>query len=952
MEDSDRTLDSNRTVGAPGDVPTLISPDQGPALSAGTVLAERYHIVELLGLGGMGAVYKVFDRKLTRIVALKTILPEMAATPTALKRFKQEVLLAQSIVHKNVVRIFDIGEDGATKFITMDFIEGVDLKTLIKERGKLPPTEAAGIIRQVCEGLETAHAAGVVHRDLKPQNIMLEKDGHIVVMDFGIAQSGQSQGVTQTGAFLGTPDYMSPEQAQTEDVDARSDIFSLGLIFFELLTGKLPFQGKTLLETMFIRTKERAITPAEIDQSVPKGANDIVIKCLQIKREDRYQNVTELLKDLEAFDPTQKIGAAERARSRFKKLGRYRNVAAVVAFLLVALDLAWIVRDRIAGPGVAQHAPETVLIADFSNHTGDPIFDGVLESVAKLGLEGAGFVTAYDRSQVRGLGAQAPAPGKLDEIAARQIAVNGGVGIVLSGSLDPQDGEFLVRMKAIRAVTGSIIANLDDVASNKDQVAFTAEKLIGGVRKAIGDETPDDAQRYALETYTNTSLEVLHEYVVASQALTDGKADEALRLFSKIVDLDQNFALAYRGMAFASINMHQAQDAEKYIKLALEHIDRMTERERYRTRASYYFVTNNSEKCVEEYDALISKYPADSIAHNNVSVCLSELRQLSKALDHVRQAVNIFPKRPGYRMNFAVYTLYGSDFRAGEDAARTVQELDPSYVKGYIAMAFAQLGQGRVADATETYQKLSNVSVPGASSSRMGLADLALYEGRFAEAARLLEEGADTDLSNKFPDQAATKFAVLAYTRLLQGQDAAAIAAAQKALDNSKIVKVRFLSGWVLAATGQSARAKALADDLATELLTEAQSYAKLIEGEIALKEGDPRAAVFRFKEGNDLLDTWISRFDLGRAYLEAGAFTEADSELERCITRRGEALALFLDESPTYGFFPLTYYYQGRVREGLKSPGFVDSYKTYLSIREKTGEDPLLTDIRKRPGL
>src|SRR5215470_12843920 len=240
MADSDRTLGSARTFGGPDESPTLVPAEQPPTLAPGTMLAGRYQIVDLLGVGGMGAVYKAFDRQLTRLVALKTILPEMAGTPTALKRFKQEVLLAQAIVHKNVVRIFDIGDDAATntKFITMDFIIGADLKSLITERGKLPPAEAAGILRQVCQGLEAAHAAGVVHRDLKPQNIMMEKDGHIVVMDFGIARSGESRGVTQTGAFLATQKYMSPEQAKTENVDARSDIFSLGLIFYELLTGK------------------------------------------------------------------------------------------------------------------------------------------------------------------------------------------------------------------------------------------------------------------------------------------------------------------------------------------------------------------------------------------------------------------------------------------------------------------------------------------------------------------------------------------------------------------------------------------------------------------------------------------------------------------------------------------------------------------------------------------
>src|SRR5215831_3160998 len=354
MEDSDRTLGSDRTFGGPNESPTIVPAEEAPTLPPGTMLAGRYQIVDLIGLGGMGAVYKAFDRQLTRLVALKTILPEMAGTPTALKRFKQEVLLAQSIVHKNVVRIFDIGEDGPTKFITMDFVEGRDLKHLIDERGKLPASEAAGIIRQVCQGLEAAHAVGVVHRDLKPQNIMIEGDGHVVVMDFGIAHSGQPRGMTQTGAFLGTPEYMSPEQAQTEDVDARSDIFSLGLIFYELLTGKLPFQGKTVLETMFKRTTERAVPPAEIEQAVPKGANDIVNKCLQTDREQRYQSVTELLDDLETFDPTKKIGAAERAKTRLRKAARYRSWAVAAALvLLAAAVVALVLRNRSAAPPAA-----------------------------------------------------------------------------------------------------------------------------------------------------------------------------------------------------------------------------------------------------------------------------------------------------------------------------------------------------------------------------------------------------------------------------------------------------------------------------------------------------------------------------------------------------------------------------------------------------------------------
>jgi tetratricopeptide (TPR) repeat protein len=948
----DRTLDPDRTFGAPGGAPARqpVSDLDPSTLPPGTVLAARYQIIQTLGIGGMGAVYKAFDQQLTRVVALKTILPELAATPTALKRFKQEVLLAQQIIHKNVVRIFDIGDDGGIRFITMDFIEGVDLKKVIVDRGKLPSAEAVAIIRQACQGLEAAHAAGVVHRDLKPQNIMVQGDGNIVVMDFGIAHSDQAQAVTKTGALVGTPEYMSPEQAQGENVDGRSDIFSLGLIFYEMLTGKLAFHGDTMLETLFKRTHQRAIPPAEIEHSVPKGANDIVVKCLEIGLEGRYQSMTEVLNDLETFDPSKKVGAAFHAKARLRKVAPYRNWAVGAALVLVLSIAGFLLRNRFVPAPVAAHAPVTVLVADFSNHTGDPIFDGTLEPGVKLALEGAGFITAYDRSQLRALGAQ-PSSGRLDETAARQIALGQGLGVVVSGSLERQGSGFMLRIKATQAVTGDTLWSSEDTASNKDQVLFAAGKLAGRVRSALGDDTSESAQQFALETFTAASLEVVHEYATAVQALSNGSHEDALRGFSKAVDIDQDFAMAYRGMAVASQNLRQYQDAEKYIKLALGHIDRMTERERYRTRASYYLMLGNHEKCVEEYGALISRFPSDSIAHNNLAFCATQLRDMPKAVEEVNQALAIFPKRPMFRLNIALYSSYGSDFQTGEREARALQELDPSYAKGFIALAFAQLGQGQLAQAAETYQKLEKVSKVGASNAASGLADLALYEGRFTDAIRILDQGANTDLANKYPDEAAAKFAALAYTRLLLDQKGLAVAAAEKALASSKTVKIRFLAGRVLAAAGQAARAQALAVDLASELQTEPQAYAKLIEGEGALESGDPRQAIKAFTEANSLADTWIGRFALGRAYLEAGAFIEADAEFDRCIKRRGEALSLFLDESPTYGYFPAVYYYLGRVREGMKTSGFAESYRTYLSIRGKPGEDPLLAEVRRRAG-
>jgi tetratricopeptide (TPR) repeat protein len=744
---------------------------------------------------------------------------------------------------------------------------------------------------------------------------------------------------------------MSPEQARAEEVDTRSDIFSLGLIFYEMLTGKLAFHGDTMLETLSRRTKERAIPPGEIDFSVPKGANDIVVKCLETERERRYQSATELWESLETFNPSKKAGMGVHLRARLRKVSPYRNWALGVVLVVLALAVGFLVRSRfVAKPAVA-HAPVTAIVADFSNHTGDPLFDGTLEPVVKLALEGAAFINIYDRTRMRSDLGLPPISGRFDESAARKIAVGQGLGVVIAGSLDRQGTGYTLSMKATEAVTGNTIQTAEAAAANKDQVLFTTTKLASAIRTALGDDTSDSAQRFAMESLSATSLEAIHEYAIAMDAVSNAKYEEALGSFSKALDLDQNFGLAYAGMAVASRALGQQQDAEKHIKLALRSLDRMTERERYRTRGFYYALAGDRQKCVEEYTSLINKFPSDAAAHNNLAFCLSDLRNMPKALEHVRQAAAILPKRLTYRLNISLFASYGSDFQSGEREARTAQELDSSSRFGFIALAFGQMGQGQLAQAAETYQKLEKLNKLGASDARSGLADIALYEGRFADAIKILQQGAEEDMAAKYPDRAAEKFAALAYARLLQGQKEPAVTAAERALSSSKIVKIRFLAGRIFAAAGQAARAEALAAGLASELQTESQVYAKLIEGEIARNSGDPRKAVKAFTEANNLLDTWIGHFDLGRAYLEAGLFTEADSEFDRCIKRRGEALSLFLDQTATYGYFPIIYYYVGRVREEQKSAGFAESYRTYLSIRGKAGEDPLLAEVRKRAG-
>ena len=226
-------------------------------LQPGALLGQRYEILQILGEGGMGAVYKARDSELNRMVALKVIRPDLAGNQAIIDRFKQELLLATQVTHKNVIRIYDLSEADGMKFITMEFVEGEDLRGLMQRKGKLAPEEAVEIMQQTCRALEAAHSAGIIHRDLKPQNIMRDKAGRVLVMDFGLARTLEGDGMTQTGALVGTMDYMSPEQALGKDLDQRSDVFAMGLIFYELLTGKMPYKADSVVASLLKRTQER-----------------------------------------------------------------------------------------------------------------------------------------------------------------------------------------------------------------------------------------------------------------------------------------------------------------------------------------------------------------------------------------------------------------------------------------------------------------------------------------------------------------------------------------------------------------------------------------------------------------------------------------------------------------------------------------------------------------------
>jgi tetratricopeptide (TPR) repeat protein len=900
----------------------------------------------------MGAVYKARDRELGRDIALKVIRPELARNPAIVERFKQELRLSHQVTHRNVIRIYDLGEGNGVKFITMEFIEGKDLRTIIREKQKFAPEEAVDVIKQVCQALDAAHSVGIIHRDLKPQNIMRDASGRILVMDFGLARTVDGDGMTQSGALVGTMEYMSPEQALGKSLDQRSDIFALGLILYEMLTGKMPFVADSGLASLLKRTQERAVPVSNHDATIPGALSGIVSKCLERDLEMRYQMVSEILTDLNTWQDKRAAGTIrfDVSVGPWARTIPWPTIAAIATVVAIAVS-GYLLRDKLFAPkAAAVQAPVSVLVADFQNNTSDPLFDDTLEPMFNVALEGAGFINAYNRGNARQLAAKLPHPtNKLDENTARLVAVNQGLSAIITGALSSRGSGYSLSLKAIDTVTGKIVATSDVNTASKDDLLLAVPKLAAPIRKALGDAMPESVQvektRGAL---TAASLEVVHQYGIGMEQLFAGNSEEALRSFSNAVALDPNFARAYAGMASASGNLGKTKDAEKYVRLAMEHVDRMTDRERYRVRGLYYFATSNWQKCIEEYGDLVKRFPADDTAQTNLAGCYISLRKTPEAVAAAQRAVEIVPKGAIQRVVLSFQSSYSGDFAAGEREARTALGLNPSFL-AYLALAEAQLGLGQMSQASETYHKLAAVNAMGGSLAASGLADLASYQGRYADAMRILDQGIAADVATKNSDNGAEKLAAFSQLQLLRGQKSPAVASATKALSMSQSVPVRVLAARALVEAGETAQAQKLADGLASEVEPETQAYAKIIRGDLALLRGDKNEAIKMFMDANQLLDTWIGRFELGRAYVEAGLFVEADSEFDRCVKRRGEALEIFMDNIPTIAYFPPVYYYQGRVREGLKSPGFAEPYRTYLAIRGAAGEDPLLPVIHRR---
>ena len=920
------------------------------ALEPGQTFAGRYNIIRLLGSGGMAAVYQAWDETLSTAVALKLIRVDAGMPAFELKqledRFKRELKLARQVTHPNVIRIHDLGEVGNTLYLTMAYVQGGDLAALLRREGRLTLPRALALARQIASGLAAAHAAGVVHRDLKPANIMVDSEDRAFVTDFGIARSTSASTLhTLPGSILGTLDYMSPEQARGEPAGEASDVYAFGLILYELLAGGRPraTSGGGGLSDLIARLEQGPPPLRTVLPEVPAGLERIVTKCLNPDRTARYPTGAELLADLEALEPDgrQRVKVL-RPGSQWKPL----LAAVMIAGLLVAST--WWVASRRAPPApTAPRAPVSVLIADFDNRARDPVFEGSLEQALSIAIEGAPFITAYPRRDAAALAKQVRPDATLNEEAARLVAYREGIRIILAGSVERVGDGYRLVVRTIDPDRSEPVASATVTASDKSQVLVAVGRIAERVRTALGDTTPS-AQQQA-ETFTAGSLEAVRAYTIAQELSSNQKDAEAIVHYNEAIKHDPEFGRAYSGLANSLRDLGRRDEAEKYWKEALKRMDRMSEREKLRTLGGYYLaVAQNSDEAIQNYEQLVTKYPADSAGHNNLAVAYFSRLNFAKALDEGQKAISIYPKIFKYRLNYALYAMYASDFKSASAIAQALVQEDPTFEQAYLPLAMVALAGGDDAGARAAYDKAGQTGEEGASLASGGLADLAIYEGRYDDAIAMLPAAIARDRAQQNTFAAAAKLLALAEAQAALGHAAAASKAIADARALGEDDNVLVTAARLAIAGGRQDEARAIVEVLAKKLSANSRAYAKLIDAERALTVKQYTEAIDALRAARTLADLWLVRYALGQAYFQRGNFAEAVSEFALCQKRRGEATAIFLDDLPTYRYYATVPYWLARSQEAIgmnARPG----YEEFLKIRGHATNDPLVQDTRQR---
>ena len=623
-------------------------------IDRGTVLASRYEIIELLGRGGMGNVYRVLDTKINEEIALKFLNPAVA-DDKMIERFKNELKLARKISHKNICRMYDLGDEEGSPYITMEYVTGEDLQSMIKMTGQLSVGRAISIAKQVCEGLAEAHRLGIVHRDLKPRNIMIDKEGNARIMDFGIARSIKVKGITRAGSLVGTPEYMSPEQVKGQKVDQSSDIYSLGIILFEMMTGQVPFEGDTSLSIALKHEKEIPPDPREFNAQISKDLSRVILKCLEKDKVRRYQGPGELFSDLSKIEeeiPTKDKVLSRRIKTQVLKR-RIRSVLPAALFVCIVLALGYVFFIHIPkmGGGRWKNSVAVLTFQDLSPKKDQEAFceEMTIAVITKLSsIEGLKVSPESSTRRYR-----------QKQKDSRTIGQELGVRTILEPYLKKEGERIQITAHLVDADENFVIKSIE-YDEEFEKIYEVQDRLSKDIAEAL-DMHLTDAQLEAVKIRETQNTRAYEFYVKGSHfenrysdfhRMEDFKA--AVDNFEKAIEIDENYALAYWGLGnvyearFVSEN--NPEDLDKMEELFLKSYQVEPDLAEARVGLGWvYFHKENSDRAFEYFKKAYEKGPDNPEVNLHVAGFLRDMHLNQRAVEFYLKAIEFDPASVDYR---------------------------------------------------------------------------------------------------------------------------------------------------------------------------------------------------------------------------------------------------------------------------------------------------------------